>query len=540
MRVDVQQAGKAYQAGNGREKAGRRSDTGTGFQDLVFQITSMMHASGEPLGQGNISISQNAAEENQGISAVDGNPSGYVNVEALEETVRQAGALNRMQLIEEAITESKSPAFSLEWVYPQADAELRDAAALAEGDPGGRLLAAGPNAQAQDTGHQNIMALQPDIGAAGSIGSGEAENQNSINAQSIPEAITDAPLNGYELPGSENTGGVMNLDMQAIMKTEAFQGKDAADGTGTLKSMPGPGETAPETNEPEMLLSSRALMKEKAEAAIADAEAEPGRPDMPVRKAETDTTDVSLQAADKAGKAASDEQVSCGFKSPAPAENDTSLYGKALAQDNRPPDKQAAVSADRPRAEEEILKSGQAAEEADHIPAMQDRVSLQGSLDSSQASGPELTFIQNMQDIELRIAKEFMLLKTENESSLRMKLIPEHLGEMEIRLRMKDGLLTAEILVETMSAKEAMESQLQYLKSRLKSQNIILNEVSIGLHQGSQEAGQKKNRGFYQEGSRYHLSGQVKRHSITEQHINTRARPGWFTGTSGYTLDVLA
>ena len=91
------------------------------------------------------------AEENQGRSAVDGNPSGYVNLEALEEIVRQAGALNRMQLIEEAITESKSPAFSLEWVYPQADAELRDAAALAEGDPGGRLLAADPNAQAQDT-----------------------------------------------------------------------------------------------------------------------------------------------------------------------------------------------------------------------------------------------------------------------------------------------------------------------------------------------------------------------------------------------------
>ena len=67
---------------------------------------------------------------------------------------------------------------------------------------------------------------------------------------------------------------------------------------------------------------------------------------------------------------------------------------------------------------------------------------------------------------------------------------------MEIRLRMKDGLLTAEILVETMSAKEAMESQLQYLKSQLKSQNIILNEVSIGLHQGSQEASQKKTGDF--------------------------------------------
>ena len=41
------------------------------------------------------------------------------------------------------------------------------------------------------------------------------------------------------------------------MKTEAFQGKDAAGGTGTLKSMPGPGETAPETNEPEMLLEQQ-------------------------------------------------------------------------------------------------------------------------------------------------------------------------------------------------------------------------------------------------------------------------------------------
>ena len=44
MRVDVQQAGTAYQTGNRRKKAGRRSDPGTGVQDLVFQITSMMHA----------------------------------------------------------------------------------------------------------------------------------------------------------------------------------------------------------------------------------------------------------------------------------------------------------------------------------------------------------------------------------------------------------------------------------------------------------------------------------------------------------------
>jgi flagellar hook-length control protein FliK len=60
-----------------------------------------------------------------------------------------------------------------------------------------------------------------------------------------------------------------------------------------------------------------------------------------------------------------------------------------------------------------------------------------------------------------------------------MKLAPEHLGKMEIRLKKEGGKLMGRFKVESRQAKEAMESQLPALKEGLAEQGVHVEEFVI-------------------------------------------------------------
>ncbi len=66
-----------------------------------------------------------------------------------------------------------------------------------------------------------------------------------------------------------------------------------------------------------------------------------------------------------------------------------------------------------------------------------------------------------------------------------LKLMPEHLGQVEVKLTMTNGQLTASITTESLMAKEALESNLAALRSSLQNQGVTVERLVVSQQQPS-------------------------------------------------------
>src|SRR5690606_9997968 len=76
-----------------------------------------------------------------------------------------------------------------------------------------------------------------------------------------------------------------------------------------------------------------------------------------------------------------------------------------------------------------------------------------------------------------------------------IRLIPEQLGRVEVKLTMNNGQLTASIMTESAMAKEVLESNLGTLRSSLLTQGVAVERLSV-----SQQPGTAFQSGLFQEG----------------------------------------
>ncbi|WP_226654412.1 flagellar hook-length control protein FliK [Pseudalkalibacillus hwajinpoensis] len=90
-------------------------------------------------------------------------------------------------------------------------------------------------------------------------------------------------------------------------------------------------------------------------------------------------------------------------------------------------------------------------------------------------------------ELSERITERMQLSKNGDETNIRIKLSPENLGQLDIRLTTSDGKVTAHILTVTAGAKELIESQIHQLRHTLVQQGIQLDKVEVVQQpQGSQ------------------------------------------------------
>lgn len=64
-------------------------------------------------------------------------------------------------------------------------------------------------------------------------------------------------------------------------------------------------------------------------------------------------------------------------------------------------------------------------------------------------------------------------------TSLEMQLTPESLGKVQLNISSKDGVMTAHIITEDRTAKEAIESQLQTLKDTITEQGFKVDAIEV-------------------------------------------------------------
>lgn len=85
------------------------------------------------------------------------------------------------------------------------------------------------------------------------------------------------------------------------------------------------------------------------------------------------------------------------------------------------------------------------------------------------------------------MVKSMMLQHNPGSTSLKMKLQPEHLGEVTVKLTWSKGELSAQFITSTGVAREALESSFPQLKQLLAQQDIRLSEAAVFMEQQTQQ-----------------------------------------------------
>jgi flagellar hook-length control protein FliK len=81
------------------------------------------------------------------------------------------------------------------------------------------------------------------------------------------------------------------------------------------------------------------------------------------------------------------------------------------------------------------------------------------------------------------------LTVSENGSQMLIKLQPEQLGDVEVKVSMHKGVVLAEIKVENETVKAAIETNLDQLKNALSQKGYNTNQISVAIDSGKKEDG---------------------------------------------------
>ncbi|MGG6313546.1 flagellar hook-length control protein FliK [Paenibacillus macerans] len=96
------------------------------------------------------------------------------------------------------------------------------------------------------------------------------------------------------------------------------------------------------------------------------------------------------------------------------------------------------------------------------------------------------------------LVNKLEIVKLQGVSEARISLYPEHLGQVDVRITMQNGQLTAQFMTEHAFAKESLEQQMAQLRSALQSQGLQVSKLEVSqnsalsshmYHDGRQSGG---------------------------------------------------
>ncbi|BBH20871.1 hypothetical protein Back11_22160 [Paenibacillus baekrokdamisoli] len=89
---------------------------------------------------------------------------------------------------------------------------------------------------------------------------------------------------------------------------------------------------------------------------------------------------------------------------------------------------------------------------------------------------PVQEFAETVQGL---VVKQFSVTKSNGVSEARIMLYPEHLGQVDVRISVINGLLTAHFQTDTVAAKDMLENQMAQLRSALQSQGLQVDKLEV-------------------------------------------------------------
>lgn len=95
---------------------------------------------------------------------------------------------------------------------------------------------------------------------------------------------------------------------------------------------------------------------------------------------------------------------------------------------------------------------------------------------SASAQVPVQQFAEQMGKF---LVKQFVLTQGNGASEAKISLHPEHLGQVDIKIVIQNGLLTAKFMTENGAARELLEAQMSQLRTALQGQGLQVEKVEV-------------------------------------------------------------
>jgi flagellar hook-length control protein FliK len=89
------------------------------------------------------------------------------------------------------------------------------------------------------------------------------------------------------------------------------------------------------------------------------------------------------------------------------------------------------------------------------------------------------------------IVQKFDLTTVNGVSEAKIMLFPEHLGQVDVRITMQNGLLTAIFQTDTAMAKDMLDNQMAQLRSALQAQGLMVDKLEVSQGQSTAQLSQQ-------------------------------------------------
>ncbi|WP_419873114.1 flagellar hook-length control protein FliK [Candidatus Pristimantibacillus sp. PTI5] len=89
------------------------------------------------------------------------------------------------------------------------------------------------------------------------------------------------------------------------------------------------------------------------------------------------------------------------------------------------------------------------------------------------------------------IVQKFDLTTVNGVSEAKIMLFPEHLGQVDVRITMQNGLLTAIFQTDNAMAKDMLDNQMAQLRSALQAQGLMVDKLEVATGQSASQLSQQ-------------------------------------------------
>jgi flagellar hook-length control protein FliK len=128
-----------------------------------------------------------------------------------------------------------------------------------------------------------------------------------------------------------------------------------------------------------------------------------------------------------------------------------------------------------------------------------------------------------------------------DQTTLRLDLKPPSLGELNLELSVKDGVVTAKLVAENVAAKQALESGMDQLKQDLANQGLKLSHVEITVNPDAERRQAQAQAGDNGRGSGGSRSGSGSGgQDLPGSDEDVTSVAGFLAGTAGVRISVFA
>lgn len=111
----------------------------------------------------------------------------------------------------------------------------------------------------------------------------------------------------------------------------------------------------------------------------------------------------------------------------------------------------------------------------------------------------EIAKVNEIREIVSQIVEKIKINIMPDQTSMELQLNPEHLGKLQLSVVSKEGVLTAHFTTSNQTVKEAIESQMLFLKDNLANQGLKVDAIEVTVSNfefsGSNEAQSDNNQG---------------------------------------------